>query len=104
VEAANHRAQEAYRLRPLKCDAVLFRARQTFPHHPMRYDGWKTVIMGELQMRAIPCRHRQLFDEPFVRTLARGLTECLEQRVAPRLSARNDTTSDPSRPLRATLR
>jgi thioesterase domain-containing protein len=81
MEAANHRAEDAYRKRPLHCDVVLFKTRLVFPMHPIRYDGWKTLITGELQTRAIPGDHRQVFDEPFVRTLARELTECLDQRV-----------------------
>jgi len=80
VEAANHRALHAYQLRPLDCDAVLFRTRLVGRTHPVVYDGWKTLIMGELETRLIPGGHRQVFDEPFVRTLARELTECLERR------------------------
>jgi hypothetical protein len=80
VEAANHRALHAYQLRPLDCDAVLFKTRLVGRTHPVMYDGWKTLIMGELATRTIPGGHRQMFDEPFVRTLARELAECLERR------------------------
>jgi hypothetical protein len=60
---------------------MLIKTRLVFPTHPMKYDGWKTLIMGELQTRTIPCRSGQVFDEPFVRTLARELTGYLDQRV-----------------------
>jgi thioesterase domain-containing protein len=80
VEAANLRAEDAYRKRPLHCDVVLFKTRLVFPTHPIIYDGWKTLIMGRLQTRSVPGRHRQVCDEPFVRTLARELTEYLERR------------------------
>jgi oxalate---CoA ligase len=79
VEAANRRALHSYHLRPLYCDAVLFRTRLVGRTHPMMYDGWKTLIMGSLETRRVPGGHRQLFDEPFVRILARELTECLRQ-------------------------
>jgi acyl-CoA synthetase (AMP-forming)/AMP-acid ligase II/thioesterase domain-containing protein/acyl carrier protein len=82
VEPANQRALETYQLRPLDCDAVLFSTRLVGRTHPVMYDGWKTLIMGKLERRTIPGGHRQVFDEPFVRTLASELDDCLERRQA----------------------
>jgi acyl-CoA synthetase (AMP-forming)/AMP-acid ligase II/thioesterase domain-containing protein/acyl carrier protein len=94
VEAANHRALHAYKLRPLHCDAVLFKTRLVGRTHPVVYDGWRTLIVGELETRRIPGGHRQVFDEPFVRTLAREFTECLARRQP-------CATADGARPQRA---
>lgn len=80
VEPANRRALAAYQLRPLDCDAMLFSTRLVGRTHPVMYDGWKTLIQGKLERRTVPGGHRQLFDEPFVRTLASELDDCLQRR------------------------
>jgi hypothetical protein len=91
-------------LRPLDCDAVLFKLRLVGRVHPVMYDGWKTLIMGELETRTITCLEGQVFDEPFVRVLARELTECLDQRVPAPIVGPQGDIFHPSPAPEATLR
>jgi oxalate---CoA ligase len=80
ADAANQRAVDAYRLRPLHCDAVLLKTRLAGWDHPVVHDGWKDVIAGRLEMRTIAGQHAEVINEPFVRTLAAELSVCLEAR------------------------
>jgi thioesterase domain-containing protein/acyl carrier protein len=104
VQAANQCAKNSYQLRPLDCDAVLFKLRLVGRVHPVMYDGWKTLIMGELETRTITCLEGQVFDEPFVRVLARELTECLDQRVPAPIVGPQGDIFHPSPAPEATLR
>jgi len=48
--------------------------------NPDLHEGWKAMILGNVEMRAIDGRHFEVVNEPFVRKLAAGLTECLREK------------------------
>lgn len=41
--------------------------------------GWSKLVTGELKILDVPGSHRQIFDEPYVQTLAAKMSVCLEE-------------------------
>jgi len=77
---ANLLAVRSYRPRPYEGDAVLFKAA---PYAWMPQDvqeGWRNLILGDLEIRSIPGNHDTLLDEPHVLTVAETLSDCLDVR------------------------
>jgi thioesterase domain-containing protein len=72
-------AVASHAMRPLRCEAVLLKANLRAIDHPDMHDGWKALILGSLEIRAIDAGHLQVMNEPFVDELAAALTECLKQ-------------------------
>jgi thioesterase domain-containing protein len=73
-------AMDNYRVRPYAGRVCVLRA----THGPagVREDpqgGWGKVAGGGVDIVDLPGGHMELFDEPYVRDLARGLDECLVQ-------------------------
>jgi thioesterase domain-containing protein len=41
--------------------------------------GWSNLVTGKLKILDIPGSHHQIFDEPYVQTLAEKMSLCLEE-------------------------
>jgi len=80
LEEINATAVRSYRLQPVTCDAVVFKTNIAGWDNPDLHEGWKAMILGNVEMRAIDGRHFEVVNEPFVRKLAAGLTECLREK------------------------
>ncbi len=76
----NGMAARAYRMRPCKCDAVLFKGELGPFDHPHMHDGWMESIRGQLETRPIDGSHLEVLSEPHVRVLATELADCIKRR------------------------
>ncbi len=65
------------RLEPYDGNAILFKAELYASSHSDSHEGWRKLVRGGLQIRFMPGRHFELMKEPYVRTLAVELAECL---------------------------
>ena len=73
-------AESNYCPKPYGGNVVVFRCKayRTRPNED-RYGGWQQVVTGSIQLREIEGDHLGILNEPNVKTLARMLTECLQE-------------------------
>lgn len=64
---------------PYDGDAVLFQTELPASKHREVHEGWRRLILGNLDIRPVPGRHFDFLKEPHVRTLAAELSDCLAQ-------------------------
>ena len=76
---ANRHIAARYRAQPYQGDAVLLAAKRTDWAHPNKHEGWRQLVKGKLDIRGIPGEHMEIFQEPYVGTLAKELEYCLER-------------------------
>ena len=84
LEETNSMAVWAYRMQPLEHDAVFFKGELHAWDHPDVHDGWKSLILGDLEIRTIAGRHFEVMSEPYVQKLAAELVECLRDKQSRR--------------------
>lgn len=68
-------------LAPYDGHAVLFKAELPALLDPEVHDGWRKIVRGDLETRAISGRHSDVMIEPTVRELAAELTDCIESKL-----------------------
>ncbi len=78
--ALNLMAIRSYRLRPYAGDVVLFAAERYAWDRRDPHAGWRALVRGDLGIRPIEGRHHEILEEPYVRGLARKLSDCLRER------------------------
>ena len=77
---ANLRALRSYRSRPVSAPITLFRARDQMLSH-LALDstlGWKDLAESGVSIRIVPGNHGTITGEPFVRELAKKLSDDLD--------------------------
>jgi acyl-CoA synthetase (AMP-forming)/AMP-acid ligase II/thioesterase domain-containing protein/acyl carrier protein len=77
---ANLMARRTYTPKPYAGNVVLFKAAPYALMHSGIYDGWGDLVQGELAVRDIAGQHSEILEEPYVRTLAAALADCLAER------------------------
>lgn len=77
---ANMLAIRSYHAHPYDGDAILFRALPNAWTHADAHDGWRDLIVGDLEVRSISGQHSEILEEPHVRDLAQALADCLNER------------------------
>lgn len=74
-QARMDQIHRSYMPKPYPGSAILFRAKESLLC--FGDGGWGSIVRGGLEIREIPGDHTYLLDEPYIRTLAAGLSSCL---------------------------
>ena len=86
VAGAANRAAIRYKARPYAGPVTLFRAAEQ-PDWldfvvDMPMNGWERLARGGVLTHSVPCDHIDVFKEPYVQTLARGLQDSLDRPIS----------------------
>jgi amino acid adenylation domain-containing protein len=86
VSRVNRQAANHYQARPYTGRAILFRATgqaKRSDSRPSRqsdlYNGWRELVLGGLELRLVPGKHKRMFREPNVLVLAEQLLDYLHE-------------------------
>ncbi|MGZ8377536.1 MAG: thioesterase domain-containing protein, partial [Gemmatirosa sp.] len=84
VLQVNYAAAARYRPLTYPGPVTLFRAQIRAPHAPTSPDlGWARWALGGVHVHHVPGGHMTMFDEPYVRLVARELQSCLDAIAVP---------------------